>query len=356
MNCSSSFRKRAFTLVELLVVIAIIGVLIALLLPAVQQAREAARRMQCSNNFKQMGIGLHNHHDTYGRFPPGGSIDQKPFGTHATGQAYGASWLVYMLPYIEQNTMFDQMRIDGQSAWNGPNATHNCSVVDRAFIETYLCPSSPMSKEARNAYDNTYKVLAPSYVGISGAVNGLIPGYTESRTNTPDTGQAGCCSGGTISAGGVLFPNSKINFSNISDGSTNTMVISENSDFLIASDGSKIDFRSGSTHGFIISWNNSKHPPNLTNGSGDMRTFNMTTLRYPINQKRRPGTGWPAAGDCGNLGICSNSSSNHPLTSAHAGGVMVLMGDGSVRFLSETTSLDIAARMATRDDGQVVEL
>ncbi|HTN77380.1 MAG TPA: DUF1559 domain-containing protein, partial [Pirellulaceae bacterium] len=107
--------RRAFTLVELLVVIAIIGVLVALLLPAVQAAREAARRMQCSNNVKQLGLSLHNHHDTYNRFPPGGANDQTPFGTETATSGWGSSWMVYILPYIEQNALYSQWQMYGQS-------------------------------------------------------------------------------------------------------------------------------------------------------------------------------------------------------------------------------------------------
>src|SRR5438067_13078670 len=95
--------RRAFTLVELLVVIAIIGVLVALLLPAVQSARESARRMSCMNNLKQTGIALHNHHDSYGTFPAGGVTN----GTCCSTQS-GATWTIYILPFIEQQTLYDK--------------------------------------------------------------------------------------------------------------------------------------------------------------------------------------------------------------------------------------------------------
>ena len=103
-------RRKAFTLVELLVVIAIIGILIALLLPAVQAAREAARRTQCNNHLKQLGLALHNYHDTYKTMPPGATgIYWRP---RASGQ-WGFSWFVHILPFVEQGTMWDQVYIGG---------------------------------------------------------------------------------------------------------------------------------------------------------------------------------------------------------------------------------------------------
>ena len=135
-------RRSAFTLVELLVVIAIIGVLVALLLPAVQAAREAARRSSCTNNMKQLGIALHNFHDTFNRFPPGGARDQQPFGTHATGGGWGSSWKVYILPYIEQNAIYDKWLFDGANS--GYTHASNMVYTNRLKIATYRCPSSPV--------------------------------------------------------------------------------------------------------------------------------------------------------------------------------------------------------------------
>jgi hypothetical protein len=132
-------------------------------------------------------------------------------------------------------------------------------------------------------------------------------------------------------------------------------MVGEASDFLIATDGSKRDFRSSAQHGFIIGWRSTTTPDKVGNG-GDNRTFNMVTVRYPINQKSRSG-GWPNwPGNCSADGVCENASSNLPLNSAHPGGVMILIADGSVRFLAEVSALDVVGRIVTRDDGQVVKL
>lgn len=137
-------RRQGFTLVELLVVIAIIGILIALLLPAVQAAREAARRAQCSNNLKQLGLALHNYHDTYKTFPsnPGGNFTSNP--ARGCQNWYRWSGIASLLPYIEQTALYDQ--IDFSTDWN--TGTNN-TVVRRTRLDSALtCPSDPGSKVA----------------------------------------------------------------------------------------------------------------------------------------------------------------------------------------------------------------
>lgn len=348
------FRRTGFTLVELLVVIAIIGVLVALLLPAVQAAREAANRMSCSNNLKQLGIALHNHHDTHKRLPPGGLNDVAPVGTG--GGSWGSSWMVFILPFVEQGPLYDKFTFTGNSGWGGASATNNYNAASNAGISFYFCPSSPLNNTATSPFTGS-NITGPTYVGISGAVPGLIPGYNETRVYNP-TGSAGCCSGGIAGGGGTLVPgNAKLKFASLTDGLSNTLVVSENGDFITTQDGSKRDWRSGGLHSFLIGWHNSTPPNGATT---DARTFNMTTVRWPINDKKgrsQGSAGWPnAPGNCGAVGVCDNASTNLPLNSAHPGGVMGLMGDGSVKFISETTAMSIVAAAATRDDGQATQL
>jgi prepilin-type N-terminal cleavage/methylation domain-containing protein len=241
------FRQKGFTLVELLVVIAIIGVLVALLLPAVQAAREAANRMSCGNNLKQLGIGLHNFHDTRKVLPPGGYSDQPPYGT---GGGWGSSWMVFILPYVEQGPLYDKLTFTGGSGW-GASATNNCNAASNVGIAIYFCPSSPLNSTAVSPHNGT-GITGPTYVGISGAVPGLIPGYTETRVYNP-TGSAGCCSGGIAGGGGTLVPgNAKLRFASLTDGLSNTLVVSENGDFITTANGTKVDWRSGGLHSFLI--------------------------------------------------------------------------------------------------------
>jgi len=134
-----SRTRRGFTLIELLVVIAIIAILIALLLPAVQQAREAARRAACKNNLKQIGVAMHNYHETYKMFPPANTFTQGRIGNGGV-EAWG--WGTYLLPFLEQNNLYEQMQVDTQTLdellqVDGPNGDE----LARTVLEVYRCPS-----------------------------------------------------------------------------------------------------------------------------------------------------------------------------------------------------------------------
>src|SRR5688572_20372185 len=136
MRNRSNLHRSAFTLIELLVVIAIIAILIGLLLPAVQKVREAAARMECSNNLKQMGIGIHAYNDARRHMPPGAVSDQPPVGSNG---GWGSNWHIFILPYIEQDNLFKRMLFTGGSGW-GTNANNNCTAINNFVIPIYRCP------------------------------------------------------------------------------------------------------------------------------------------------------------------------------------------------------------------------
>jgi prepilin-type N-terminal cleavage/methylation domain-containing protein/prepilin-type processing-associated H-X9-DG protein len=337
------FRRRAgFTLIELLVVIAIIAILIALLVPAVQKVREAAARAQCLNNLKQIGLACHSHHDALKRLPPGGANDQPPFGTDAPSpNHWGSSWMVYILPYIEQENLYKQWQFHGQS---GAFNANNNAVASNVEISTYFCPSSPLPHFRATRQSASVAALS-NYSGISGAANGLIPGFTESRINNLP-------GGGMISGGGVMIPNGQLRMTMITDGTSNTMLVSEHGGFIMDNTLKQQDWRPTQPWGWYLGVKNAGIPPNFPAG-GDNRSPGLTTIRYQINFT--PAGGW--ANDIPNTGVgvgtytVDCTGANTPLNSTHPGGVNVLYCDGTVRFLTNDTALNVLAAMATRDDG-----
>lgn len=345
---TASSVHKGFTLVELLVVIAIIGILVALLLPAIQAARAAARRTECTNHLRQLGLAIQNHHDTVGYLPPGTTRDQAPFGPGASN--WGTGWMVYILPFMEQQNLYDQLQIGGGTGYGNQ---HNGRLYTGVVINAYRCPSTPLPELTTSGVPGSSQLMLPTYVGIAGAVPGLIPGYTENRYMNPG-GATNCCSGGILSNGGALPPNLKQTFANFTDGTTNVMMVSEHGDFMkITPNLQKEAWTAAGPHGWTIGWGNTRTSMvNGAGGGGDNRAFNVTTVRHPINQKDWPSI--PAGGNCTGLGICQNTGQNIPLNSAHPGGVMILLGDGSVRFLGEDAAMDVVGRLATRDDGQPI--
>ncbi|MBA2117598.1 DUF1559 domain-containing protein [Bremerella alba] len=327
-------RQRGFTLVELLVVIAIIGVLIALLLPAVQQAREAARRMQCSNHQKQLGLALHNYHDTYGKLP----YNQHPDTGSGSSKQRGPSFFVRLLPFIEQGAAYDQIVFSGDwSMQDGPNP--NANLIDGFVVAGLLCPSSPLPEvETQSTASNgDIELQVASYVGIMGTswLGGTVD-VPATEDSFPNAYGEGIVNGMIV----PIYPasaahddqgGSGVSFKNALDGTSNTMILSEQSDFFIDATGSKIKRRSGG------------HAGRAWCGGGNYADWseNVTTVRYPIATEG----GW------GNL---DNYYRNIPPISAHPGGVMVTLTDGSVRFLSETVDFATLTALCHRQDGAVV--
>ena len=336
MSSSSLSRfRRGFTLIELLVVIAIIAILIGLLLPAIQKVREAADRSRCTNNLKQIGLGLHGYHDARMQLPPGGvSSGVQKYGGTGTAGSWGLSWLIFILPNVEQGPMFDRVDLGTNSGYS--NTNNNTLFNNKNPINLYRCPSSPSPMYAPNGN----APMQASYTGIAGAVNGIgTPAVTDSRN------QGG--GHGILSRSGLLWAASEVKFAMVKDGLSNTLLVGEQSDDLFLTNGTAAPLlRSGGIYGFTMGTNQSPPSP------GYERQFSCTTIRYPINQRE----GWPVTPDTANNGVGQDCGQNHPLVSAHPGGVNALMADGSVKFLNETIDLTTLARLSIRDDRGVVSL
>jgi prepilin-type N-terminal cleavage/methylation domain-containing protein len=196
----SNKNRLGFTLIELLVVIAIIGILVGLLVPAVQKVREAAARTQCQNNLKQIGLALHGYHDANHRFPPG-YWASGPYLDGVSDTSPGWGWATFILPYLEQDNVFRQLNL-GQPVQNSP--------AIQTMIAMYVCPADltpPGPFPVPNAFSNTVCLAAPS--SYAACVGG-----DESETSDP----VGL---------GVFYRNSQTRLTDISDGTSNTILIGE---------------------------------------------------------------------------------------------------------------------------------
>jgi prepilin-type N-terminal cleavage/methylation domain-containing protein len=326
-------RRFAFTLIELLVVIAIIGVLVGLLIPAVQAARESARRISCSNKLKQLGIALQTHHDAHNRLPPAACKHLPPFGTGTSVAAnkWGSSGFVFLLPFIEEQAMFDQWKFDDSNYTVGNTSG---AVYRNKPMPGLRCPSTSVP-----LWDQFFKNSArTSYVPVTGAVNGLItsPAFTETRVASGDGGRL-------IGSGGMLFQSSSLRLKDCTDGLSKMLVIGEQSGFLVDAAGTQQPWSASGCFGWQIGLAGTG-----TNSDG----YNYATIRFALNQKANS---WVAnTNGVGMSPFCGGGwHTNVPLNSAHPGGVSALLLDGAVVFLAETASLQTLAQLATRDDGTV---
>ena len=308
--------RRGFTLIELLVVIAIIAILIALLLPAVQQAREAARRSQCKNNLKQIGLALHNYHDTFRVFPPGRTrAGQHPFAGVSSWNTGKVIWSVHILPYIDQANIYNE--IDFSVPDPGQNAVNNTAKAHE--IQVYRCPSDPGDR---------------SVTGVSsqGPINYAI--CVGDQPNGADYG-----SGRRT----VMYCNSDVRMRDIVDGTSNTMCVAE---ILVGSEW--YDGGNGYDDTAMLTCaDNSMYPRRTTRGVSWFVGENVVQYCYTTNFGPN---GLDGIGACRDFQEHANADAQ----SMHEGGAHILLCDGSVRFVSENVHLPTWKNLGFKNDREVI--
>jgi prepilin-type N-terminal cleavage/methylation domain-containing protein len=283
--------RRAFTLIELLVVIAIIAILIALLLPAVQQAREAARRTQCRNNLHQLGLALHNYHDTHSTFPPGyvqGAYNAAPFHT----------WVTMVLPFVDESALYNSYNFScGATSDAGGAYLANTTTTQQA-LQQFRCPSD---------------------AGISG---------NSQRGLTNYVGCMGPCTCDLVmwaAAGkpkqGIFGVNSRCRIRDIRDGTSNTFAAGETVKDVLRNEAHWARGRYGSAFGLTC------HTLNSTN-----RTYNGVIH-----------------------GACNNNPDDRAFRSLHEGGAFFMMVDGQVRFISENIDFLTYQYLSTIANNEVID-
>lgn len=304
-------QRRGFTLVELLVVIAIIGVLVALLLPAVQAAREAARRMQCQNHLKQIGLALQNYHDTFHVFPPGATKSNQ------------TSWHVHVLPFMELKNLYDKFNFNkGNYTDTQANGQLGRGGNGLTKVPGYLCPSSPAQK---------MMLGDPNLANSPDLVNGNSPYTTHYYGNMGPKGAVVSPPGGTylvnvvgdhggMSKQGIFASDSKTRIADITDGTSNTFLVGENS-YHDQKYGSRFrNWMRGTDGGYICG------ARNIINGI-NTRTPAKSTVYNDI-----------------------------AMASHHPGGTNFALCDGSTRFVTQNIPLGIYKAISSRDGSESQQL
>jgi prepilin-type N-terminal cleavage/methylation domain-containing protein/prepilin-type processing-associated H-X9-DG protein len=282
-------RARAFTLIELLVVIAIIAILIALLVPAVQKVREAAARLQCSNNLKQIGLGCHGYHDSNKRFQGG-------YNYNASTDISEATWLYFLLPYVEQQALFATANLS-QNFGSLPNAN---STINATLPPVYACPSDSTARNWINLY------IKGSYVGNDGI--------------GPMTSPANWDTYASVAKFGVFMLNSKIKMVDITDGTSNTALASE----II-----KVNAPGDDLRGVMYYPEGPLYHHNT--GPNSTTADNLRSSIGCVSVTEAPCIGTYTA--------YNNRSLIMAARSRHSGGVNLCLADGTVRFVTNSVTL-----------------
>lgn len=320
---ASPRRRSGFTLIELLVVIAIIAILIALLLPAVQQAREAARRTQCKNHLKQIGLALHNYHDTFNQLPPGAVnvtsnvLADRENGRHA---GWSGTWVIAIFPYLDQAPLYNLYNFS-LPARNG-NATTGNNQVTRQNLSALSCPSHPQIRDLLNQdFDGFAKGNYAANVGAGRMLNDSEAGNPQFRGPFSVVRQFGA------------------NFRDMTDGTSNVILTSE---IVKVANG-------GDDRG---AWGWSTGPTFSGRGfNSAVLTPNSKTVvdssPYSSNDTTNSFFNWRSNPD-------NNNNSGVAARSFHTGGVHATFGDGTVRFLGENIDQTTYLRLLSMSDGNVV--
>ena len=282
---SSRASRRGFTLVELLVVVAIIGILVALLLPAIQAAREAARRSQCTNNLKQIGIAIQNYHDTHGEFPSGAMH----FVAAGDRQEWG--WPALILPFMEQTPLYEQLRVTELHLWEVLNSE---PALVQTELKSYRCPSDvtkSLVKGTPQVRDlNGYAPVGTNFFGATSNYMGVVGMWD---IDVPINGGP--------DNNGVLYINSELGMEDILDGTSNTFLVGERN----------FECSSGT-------WAGGRN----SDGAGPRGPD------YMLGRVSLKPNGWNIHGQTG------NDSCTEAFISYHPGGLLFVLCDGSVTFIS----------------------
>lgn len=333
---SRLLRRSAFTLIELLVVIAIIAILIGLLLPAVQKVREAAARMKCTNNLKQIGLGIMNYEGVYGKFPPAATRVEIDTWMH------GPTWWVYTMPYMELDAAYQKIVFPRQTFWFGGTSHANTLIWKNVGFSFMQCPSSPLAQFSSSGSDSGYQ--RPFYTCILGA----SPHPTALNANSQFRGP--------VSDGGVITLARGQTITSVTDGTSNTIMVGEQSGQMYASNGQprpdgntdgRVDnnrgFHMGTSHVGYPSGDNTMTAGKNCTHDNCARCYNTTSIFNRGIVTR---------------GLVSNDYNelrcNKPLNSAHTGGINALFADGHVQFVQESIPLNTLKAMVNRDDGTVI--
>ncbi len=319
-------KRSAFTLIELLVVIAIIAILIGLLVPAVQKVRGAAARMSCSNNLKQIGIALHNHHDSKGYLPPSRTSSPSQIGIHA-----------FLLPFVEQDNVYNQ--IDFTQSYNAAANT----TARGADVKIFVCPSDPMNMVPVGLAKTNYRANEGTQMNYSWGT------LDSSGTNLP---------GLTPPPNGPFYVNSSWKLTDITDGTSNTAAFSEHmsSDFSDAVETLLGDW-------FILHPNFTIYPTTFDDAVNTCHNLDWQNLNWQghstIGAPWLEGAGYTSIYnhvDVPGGKSCAFHPNRYviPANSGHTNGVNVVLCDGSVRFVTYNISLTTWRALGSKDGGDLL--